>query len=89
MWAMWRISNRIPILPELPGHGPALSEDASNDNPRNFGSDAPVSCARALRHGGVWNTTGIWYRVTGGRISKASDAVFDFTMPLGRVSTGA
>lgn len=86
---MGRISNRIPISLEPPGHSPALGPDASNDNPRNLGSDASVSCARALRHGGVWNTTGIWYRVTGGRISKASDAVFNFTMPLGRVSTGA
>ena len=86
---MGRISNRFLILRELPGHGPALSADTSNDIPRDSGSDAPISCARALRHGGVWNTTGIWYRVTGGRISKASDAVFDFTMPLGRVSTGA
>ncbi len=32
----------------------------------------------AERNGGVWNSFGHWYRVTEGRISKASGAVFDF-----------
>ena len=86
---MGRISDRIPIVPELQGRGPGLCADVSNAIPTNLGSAAPVSCAPAGMHGGVWNTTGIGYCVTGGRISKASDAVFNFTMPLGRVSPGA
>ena len=40
---------------------------------------------RAGRNGGVWNSFGNWYRVTEGRISKASDAVCTFNaLPLRR-----
>lgn len=41
---------------------------------RNIGGGAATAPAGV--NGGVWNTFGHWYRVTEGRISKASGVVF-------------